>query len=81
MSDKKMDLPDELGNIVDKAIKDANVGLEVGWMLIAVSHGLPIQTMANVDEPTQVMMTQIANNAIASEMMNVSTLLNPEGSA
>jgi hypothetical protein len=76
-----MNLPDELGAVIDLKIKEANPDLPIGWMLIAVSHGMPIQTMSNVDEHTQLMMTQIANNAIAAEQMAVSTLLNPEGSA
>lgn len=79
MSDKKMDLPDELGNLVDKAIKDANQGLEVGWMLIVVSHGQPIQTMGNTEESTQIIMCQIASNAIESEIMQKASLLNPKG--
>lgn len=81
MSEVKMELPDELGVIINEKIKAANPELEIGWLLIAVSHNKPIQTMSNVEEGTQLMMTQIAHNAIESEAMAVSTLLNPEGSA
>lgn len=77
----KMELPEDLGAVIDMQIKSANPELEVGWMLIAVAHGKPIQTMTNVEESTQLMMTQIAHAAIAAEAMNVSSLLNPEGSA
>ena len=81
MSEVKMELPDELGVIINEKIKAANPELEIGWLLIAVSHGKPIQTMGNTDEPTQMMMCQIANSAIESEIMAVSVLLNPEGEA
>lgn len=81
MTDVKMEVPDEVGVIINEKIKAANPDLEIGWLLIAVSHGKPIQTMGNTDEQTQMMMCQIANNAIESEIMAVSTLLNPEGSA
>lgn len=77
----KLNVPDDLGAIIDMQLKSANPDVEVGWLLITVTHGEPIQTMTNVAEQTQLVMCAIAIDAIEKEALNVSTLLNPEGSA
>lgn len=74
------EIPDALGPIILGQMHEAHPGKEVGFLLLAVSHGQPLASMTNLPEAEQLYLIGLAQQAMA-EGMNVSHLLNPEGSA
>lgn len=77
---KILEIPDALGITIQASLAENNPDLEVGFLILVVAHGQPLQSMSNLDEPAQLFLTGLASEAIAAGM-NVSTLLNPEGNA
>ena len=74
------EIPDTLGPVILEQLATVNPDKAVGFLLLAVSHGQPLATMTNLPEEEQLYLLGLVSTAMA-EGMNVSHLLNPEGSA
>lgn len=75
------EIPDALGPMILAQFAKEQPDVEVGFVLIAVTHGKPLATMTNLPDDQQLYLLGIAATAITEESLTVSTLLNPEGSA
>ena len=79
MSKEILNVPDELGPLILTQLATANPDYGVGFLLIVVAAGQPIQTVTNLDDSMQVDLLRQTADTVEREGMAVSTLMKPEG--
>lgn len=78
------DIPTSLGEEILKKLTEANPTLEekIGFLLVAVTHGQPVQTVSNVDEANLLYLAEITHHAIHNHISEKAAAIGvPRGQA
>lgn len=81
---KTLDVPVELGDEILKRITETNPELagRIGFLLVAVTHGQPLQTISNIEDGELVYLTELTYRAVCSQLEDkIAAVGNPQGSA